>query len=270
MLATSYGLFRMLRRDLKPVSSNRLSFASAFLLQATSYWLQAKVNSRLKHFALQNVRPNICSANVLGLYRLMVRTKASQALNPGSIPGRVTKIMKRMFGMNLLMTIKDGDLGLDNPAPDVYLEREASRAIVFDNNKNIALLHATRNHYHKLPGGGLEEGEDVMDALRREILEEIGCRIKNIRELGIIEEYRNKFALHQTSYCFIADLDGPKGASDFTESEMADGFETVWLDFDDAIKRLKKEIGVEHYEGRFIHKRDLAFLEAARTHRANA
>lgn len=169
-----------------------------------------------------------------------------------------------MRGMNHLLTIKDKDFGLDNPSPDVYLEREASRAIVFDGDNNVALLHSTNYHYHKLPGGGIEGGEDMMDALRREISEEIGCEIKNIRELGIIEEYRNKFALHQTSYCFIADLDGEKGTPHFEDAELADGFETVWLCLGDAIKALRSEEHVGHYEGTFIHKRDLTFLEAAK------
>jgi len=168
--------------------------------------------------------------------------------------------------MNILLTIRDKDLGLDNPAPDVYKEREASRAIMFDENNDIALLHAATNHYHKLPGGGVKKREDVIGALRRELLEEIGCQIKNIRELGIIEEYRNKFSLHQTSYCFIADLDGEKGTPNLTGSEIADGFETTWLSMDDAINILKSETNVDHYEGKFIHKRDLAFLKTARAH----
>ncbi|MDO8481553.1 MAG: NUDIX domain-containing protein [bacterium] len=166
--------------------------------------------------------------------------------------------------MNLLLTIKDQDLGFSTPTPDVYKEREASRAVVFDTDKNVALLHSTINDYHKLPGGGVEKGEDTIDALRREISEEIGCNIKNIRGLGIIEEYRNKFSLHQTSYCFIADLDGEKGTANLTESEMADGFETVWMILDNAIKALEDESSVKHYEGKFIHKRDIAFLKAAK------
>jgi 8-oxo-dGTP diphosphatase len=166
--------------------------------------------------------------------------------------------------MNLLLIIKDKDLGFDYPSPELYEEREAARAIVFDKEDRITLLYAAKKNYHKLPGGGVEEGEDVIGTLRREILEEIGCNIKNVRELGIIEEYRNKFVLHQTSYCFIADLDGEKGTPDFTESEMADGFEIVWLSLEDVIRKLRNEVNAEHYEGKFIHKRDLAFLEAAR------
>ncbi len=93
--------------------------------------------------------------------------------------------------MKLLKTIRDKDLGLDFAEPSVYRERKASRALVFDKDNNIALLHAKNKSYHKLPGGGIEDGEDIIQALRREAMEEIGCEIDNIKELGIVEEYRN-------------------------------------------------------------------------------
>ena len=41
-----------------------------------------------------------------------------------------------------------------------YSLREAARAVVFDEDKNIALLHATTTDYYKLPGGGLDDDID--------------------------------------------------------------------------------------------------------------
>ena len=166
--------------------------------------------------------------------------------------------------MKILKTIKDEDLGLDFKDPSVYRERKASRAIVFDKDNNIAMLHATNKNYHKLPGGGVEKGEDIIKALRREMLEEIGCEINDIKELGIIEEYRNQFSLHQLSYCFIANLDGEKGTPHLEEDEKADGFETVWLNIDTAIKISEGEVNRGHYEGTFITTRDLCFLKEAK------
>ena len=163
--------------------------------------------------------------------------------------------------MNILKTIKDEDFGLNNPTPATYRERKASRAIVFDKDKKVALLHATKKNFHKLPGGGIEEGENTADALARELLEEIGCSADNIRELGIIEEYRNKFNLHQISYCFLADLVGDKGIPNLEEDEIADGFEPVWMSVKDAIETLESEINVQDYEGKFIRLRDLTFLQ---------
>ena len=93
--------------------------------------------------------------------------------------------------MKTLKTIYDTDVGYNNPEPKEYKLRNAARAVIFDTDKKVALLHATKKSYHKLPGGGIEDGEDMQAALKRELLEEIGCEANNLRDLGIIEEYRN-------------------------------------------------------------------------------
>jgi ADP-ribose pyrophosphatase YjhB (NUDIX family) len=164
--------------------------------------------------------------------------------------------------MKLLLTIRDGDFAPEDPAPSRYKERRASRAVVFDADRKVALLHAAKLNYHKLPGGGIEAGENIEAALRREIREEIGCDVANIRELGCIEEYRNKFEIHQLSYCFLADVRGGKGTPHLEEDEIAEGFETVWLDIRTAISTLEND-DIEDYKGKFIRTRDLAFLKAA-------
>ena len=171
--------------------------------------------------------------------------------------------------MKIIETIRDKDVGLDFQNPSLYREREAARAIVFDKDKNIALLHATNKSYHKLPGGGIEKGENIIQALKREAMEEIGCEIDNIKELGIIEEYRNKFSLHQLSHCFVANLKGEKGTPHLEADELEDGFETVWLNINDAIKIIENEKDLEHYDGRFITKRDSIFLREAKKLLAN-
>ena len=165
--------------------------------------------------------------------------------------------------MKNLLTIRDADVGVQTPLPTTQQERRASRSVIFDAEGNIALLHATKKNFHKLPGGGIEDYEGIEQALRREVLEEIGCEITNIRELGSIEEYRQRFALRQISYCFIADLAGAKGRPQLTEDEVSDGFETVWLILDNAIETIEREAPVEDYEGKFIQLRDLTFLKTA-------
>ncbi len=166
--------------------------------------------------------------------------------------------------MKTLKTIYDTDIGYNNTKPEQYKLRSAVRAVVFDAEKKIALLHATKKSYHKLPGGGIEEGEDMQTALKRELLEEIGCEANNLKDLGIIEEYRNGFKEHQTSHCFVASLVGEKGTNSLTEEEAQDGFEPEWMDLETAIQTLENEINVDQYEGRFIVLRDLTFLKAAK------
>ena len=92
-----------------------------------------------------------------------------------------------------------------------YRVREAVRAIVVDEDGKIALLHVSKSNYYKLPGGGMENGEDKMSTLRRECLEELGCEIEVVGEVGSILEYNKMFSLKHTSYCYIAKVKGKKG-----------------------------------------------------------
>lgn len=165
--------------------------------------------------------------------------------------------------MHVLTVIHDSDIGSNAPAPAQFVERMAARAVVFDAQNNVALLHATNKGYHKLPGGGVEAGESVEEALAREMAEEIGCMVTNLHELGIIEEYRNAFALHQTSYCFVADLVGAKGEPNLEADEIADGFVPVWMPIAQAIQTLQGENNTEPYESPFIRTRDLLILQHA-------
>lgn len=111
----------------------------------------------------------------------------------------------------------------------VFTERLTARAVVFDMNGRIALLHVTHEGYHKLPGGGVEAGEDITESLRRECREEIGCEILIGESLGEIHEYRKQFKQHQISYCFTALVSGDKGIPLFTPAETAGGFELGWF-----------------------------------------
>jgi 8-oxo-dGTP pyrophosphatase MutT (NUDIX family) len=142
---------------------------------------------------------------------------------------------------------------------DTIKFRQAARAVVFDDERNLALLHVSNLGYYKLPGGGLDEGESMLQALKRECLEEIGCEIEVEQEVGLIVEYREKFNLKQESYCYIAHVLGKKGVTALTPPEIAQGFKLMWVPLRDAV-RLVSESNSEDYQGLFIVPRDLAFL----------
>ena len=140
--------------------------------------------------------------------------------------------------------------------------REASRAVLFDENNLVPILFVSKENYHKLPGGGIEEGENKTQALVRETLEETGCEIEVMGEVGKIEEYRSEFNLKQISYCYLGKVT-KKGKPNFEQSEIAEGFKLVWLLLDDAIKTLGSD-KPQNYEGGFIQKRDLTLLKETR------
>lgn len=158
--------------------------------------------------------------------------------------------------MELLKEIKDKELPENESSLKI---REASRAILFDDNNAIPLLFVAKYNFHKLPGGGIEEGEDKVKALVRECLEEVGSEIKVSGEVGKIVEFRSKWDLKQTSYCYYGKIIS-KGKPDFTKKELSQGFKIVWLSLPDAISKIETD-KPESYVGSFIQKRDLAFLK---------
>ncbi|PIP27617.1 MAG: ADP-ribose pyrophosphatase [Candidatus Moranbacteria bacterium CG23_combo_of_CG06-09_8_20_14_all_39_10] len=167
--------------------------------------------------------------------------------------------------MQLLKIIKHSDLFspyMSESNEEIKI-RKVARAVVFDSDNKIAILKVANHNYHKLPGGGVEEGEDLAKALERKAMEEIDCKILVTGEIGKIIEHRDEWSLKQESYCYLARLVGGKGQPNFTEKEINDGFEIMWVSLDDAIEKLKKDVP-DNYEGKFIKVRDLYFLEEAK------
>lgn len=161
--------------------------------------------------------------------------------------------------MNLLKEIKDNEWPTDK---STLKFREASRAVIFDENDLIPMLFVAKNNYHKLPGGGIDEGEDKLSALFREVKEETGCEMKITGEVGEIIEYRSRFNLKQISYCYLGKITA-KGDPDFTKEELSDGFELVWMPLDEAILKVEND-KPKDYEGGFIQQRDLKLLQKAK------
>jgi len=150
-------------------------------------------------------------------------------------------------------------------AKEDYRIRTAARAIILDSQGNIAILSTSqlKVNYHKLPGGGLEDNEDIIKTLIREIREEVGCEIEILKEIGEIIEYKNDYNQKQTSYCFLAKVKGQIGATNFTKEEENVGFKLEWVTIEEAI-RLFKESVPEDYTARFIRLRDYNFLLEAK------
>lgn len=170
--------------------------------------------------------------------------------------------------MNNLLTIKEQDILSESPIVDVsgFRERSAARAVLLDSEGRVYLLNVGKHGYHKLPGGGVDEGEEIIQALERELMEEVGCTAEITSELGTITEYRNyeDGGLKQTSYCYLAKQVGDQGDSALEEGELEEGmFEVKAKNIDAAIELLSND-KPDNLEGKFIQKRDIAFLKAAK------
>jgi 8-oxo-dGTP pyrophosphatase MutT (NUDIX family) len=135
--------------------------------------------------------------------------------------------------------------------------RHAARAVIFNGSK-IALMHVKGVGYYKLPGGGIDEGETNIEALKRECLEEVGASIGEIKKVGEIIEIIKRKNIIQTSYCYTANLVGELEENSLTEAEKREGFEVVWVTIDEASRLVDSN---ESEFGIYVREREVAILE---------
>ena len=159
--------------------------------------------------------------------------------------------------MELIKEIYDD--ALEQYTEHTYRIRKASRAVVINDRDEIALLFVSKGNYHKLPGGGIKSTETIYDALKREVEEEVGAQIEDIKEIGITIEYRNLEGLLQISYGYIAKAIGELKDPMFTVNEINDGLVLRWVPIQIAIEIIKQDMPND-YVGNFIQQRDLEFL----------
>lgn len=105
--------------------------------------------------------------------------------------------------------------------------REAARAVLKNDEGRIAVMYFNGTGSYKLPGGGIDEGETVHEALVRELREETGYELTDIKELCTYEEDRYFCGMHQISYCFTANVTDFVG-TELTEKERSRGMELRW------------------------------------------
>ncbi|MCG9788833.1 NUDIX hydrolase [Vibrio mediterranei] len=139
------------------------------------------------------------------------------------------------------------------------IKRNATRAITID-GENILLLFTERYHDYSLPGGGLDEGEDVIAGMVRELEEETGAKnIHSIKPFGIYEEFRPWYkddadVMHMISYCYSCKVDRELGETAYEDYEVKNGMKAVWVNIHEAIAFNEKTIAESDKKGMSIER----------------
>lgn len=104
------------------------------------------------------------------------------------------KIIKRLTDADII-----GAGGMSDAKP-----RRTARVILKNNNGRYALVYSAGFNMYCFPGGGIEDNEDILTALKRELMEETGCSCDAVEELGIIEENRAHcdYTQYRHTVCF--------------------------------------------------------------------
>ena len=119
--------------------------------------------------------------------------------------------------------------------------RLAARGIVLK-GEEILMLYTQRYDDYTLPGGGIDEGENQVEGLIRELAEETGAQnIRNVKAFGMYEEFRPWYKedfdiVQMKSYCYTCDIDEELGETNLEDYEVKNGMKAVWINVHDAIE----------------------------------
>lgn len=158
----------------------------------------------------------------------------------------------------------------DTEWPLEYIDhdRKIVRAIVFDDQENYYFVRAKRDDDFgkatliETSGGGVEAGEDLETALKRELKEELGAEVEIMYKIGIVSDYYNLIHRHNINNYYLCKITS-FGEKHLTRDEIEDfHLSTLRLSYRDAEEEYKK--CAETKIGKLIAARELPVLRRAK------
>ena len=158
----------------------------------------------------------------------------------------------------------------DNEWPYDYInhDRNIVRAIVLDDERYLYFIRANRDDIFgkatmiETSGGGVEEGENLTQALNRELKEELGAQVDIICKIGVVSDYYNLLHRHNISNYYLCKIKS-FGDNNLTEEEKnVFHISTLKLTYKQAIKEYKDCLNTKI--GRLVANRELPILYKAK------
>ena len=147
-------------------------------------------------------------------------------------------------------------------------DRCIARAIVFDEEENFYFVRAVRDDMFgkatliETSGGGVEAGEALDAAIKRELKEELGAEVEVICKIGVVSDFYNLIHRHNINNYYLC-----KAVSFGEKHLMPDEIEefhlsTLKLSYEDAVREYEKR--KESKLGRLIANREMPVLKRAK------
>jgi 8-oxo-dGTP pyrophosphatase MutT (NUDIX family)/GNAT superfamily N-acetyltransferase len=201
------------------------------------------------------------STNHTGLYEKYGCEFNTEMNDMHGEPSRV--YAKKIPDDELLIELSD----MEWPLEYIDHDRRIARAIVFDDGGNYYFVRAERDDDFgkatliETSGGGVESGEDLYTAIKRELKEELGVEVEVVCKIGTVVDYYNLIHRRNLNNYFLCKIVS-FGEKHLTRDEIEDfHLSTLKLTYEEAIKEYenRRETGL----GRLISNRELPILKKA-------
>lgn len=125
-----------------------------------------------------------------------------------------------------------------------YTARPGAYAILRRGEDVLLTYQGAPHHEFQLPGGGIDPGEHPIPALHREIFEETGWHVRNLRFLGAFRRFvfMPEYDIYAEKICQIYTGTPTLRISDPIETDHTD----IWVPADTAVGILANE-GDRHF-----------------------
>ena len=127
--------------------------------------------------------------------------------------------------------------------------RHSARSIIVRCGK-VAMIHSLKYDYYKFPGGGIEDGEDPVEAMIRETREEAGLIVvpESVKEYGYV--HRVQRSDRDPTECFVQDnyyyLCGVKDATVPQRLDAYEAEESFRLEFVEPLTAINRNCRVKN------------------------
>ena len=145
--------------------------------------------------------------------------------------------------------------------------REIVRAILIDDENNVCIEKIKDDDgfgprdYYETPGGGIKPGESHIDAMHREIAEEVGYKCEVLEHIADVHDYYNLIKRKNHNYFYLVRrLEKVEQHLEPDEKIRID--KIIWVPIDEAIELYENMQNV--LVGKIVKQRELPILRMAK------